>query len=521
MIDKGRKMLVNNFLEESAQRFPEKPAAWYRDQWITFGELEAMANKIGNLLKDEGIRRGDRVALLYENSFHYIAAYYGILKAGAVTVALNTDTTADALAYTLNHSGARAIITNQKYSRHLLPALPRIPDLEHVVIQQDDLSKYHEIGHIHPVRLEDVLQQGKGTPPNVRCIDIDLASIVYTSGSTGDPKGVTLNHLNIVANTRSIVEYLQLTSEDRIMVVLPFYYIYGKSLLNTHFFTGGSVVLDNRFSYPQVILETMENTNVTGFSGVPSTFMILLNKSAIRSYTFDSLRYITQAGGAMAPAVQKEVAEVFHPAKVFIMYGATEASARLSYLDPRMLQQKWGSIGRGIPNVDLFVADESGNRLPPNQPGEIVARGANLMVGYWRDPEGTAQVMKHGLYYTGDLGIEDEDGYFFVVGRSKDIIKPGGLRVSAKEIEEALLELKDIHEAAVIGVEDPVLGEAVKACIVPRENASLDQGQVEKFLKRKLPPYKQPKYYRFLESLPKNESGKVLKQVLKAQEKQN
>lgn len=514
-------MLVNNFLEESCRRFPEKPAAWYKDQWITFGQLERMANQIGNFLKEEGIHRGDRVAILYENSFDYIAAYYGILKAGAVTVALNTDTTADALAYTLNHSGARAIITNQKYSRHLLPALPRIPHLKWVVSQQEDLSKYREIGHIVPVQLGDIFAAGKDTPPGVRCIDIDLASIVYTSGSTGNPKGVTLNHLNIVTNTRSIVEYLRLTSEDRVMVVLPFYYIYGKSLLNTHFFCGGSVVLDNRFSYPQVILETMKNTNVTGFSGVPSTFMILLNKSAIRDYTFDSLRYITQAGGAMAPAVQKEVAEVFHPAKVFIMYGATEASARLSYLEPDMLPSKWGSIGKGIPNVDLFVADEAGNRLPPHQPGEIVARGANMMVGYWRDPEGTDQVMKHGLYYTGDLGIEDEEGYYFVVGRTKDIIKPGGLRVSAKEIEEALLELKEIHEVAVIGVEDPVLGEAIKACIVPRENTELDREQVEKFLKRKLPPYKQPKYYRFLESLPKNESGKVLKQTLKAQEKQN
>ncbi len=514
-------MLVNNFLEKCAENHPDKPAAWYRDQWMTFGAIETMANKIANFLKDEGIRRGDRVAILYENSFHYIAAYYGILKAGAVTVALNTDTTADALAYTLNHSGARAIVTNQKYSRHLLPALPRIPELTRVVIQQDDLSAYNEIGRIHSVRLQDVLENGKTGPAGVRCIDIDLASIVYTSGSTGNPKGVTLTHLNVITNTRSIVEYLELTGRDRIMVVLPFYYIYGKSLLNTHYFAGGSVVLDNRFSYPQVVLETMKKTGVTGFSGVPSTFMILLNKSAIRNYSFDTLRYVTQAGGAMAPAVQKEVVDVFHPAKVFIMYGATEASARLSYLKPDMLHKKWGSIGRAIPNVDLFVADEQGNRLPPNQPGEIVARGANMMAGYWRDPEGTQQVLKNGLYYTGDLGIEDDDGYYFVVGRSKDIIKPGGLRVSAKEIEEALLEMKEIHEVAVIGVEDDVLGEAIKACIVPREKARLEQEAVVKFLKHKLPPYKQPKYYRFLDSLPKNESGKVLKQVLKAQEKQN
>jgi acyl-CoA synthetase (AMP-forming)/AMP-acid ligase II len=189
-----------------------------------------------------------------------------------------------------------------------------------------------------------------------------------------------------MTNTRSIVEYLDLRSNDRIMVVLPFYYIYGKSLLNTHFFVGGSVVIDNRFLYPNVVLQTMIEQNVTGFSGVPSTFTILLHRSNIRSQKFDHLRYVTQAGGAMAPAIQKEVAEVVHPAKLFIMYGATEASARLSYLDPKDLQRKWGSIGKAIPNVELFVADYKGNPLKPGEQGEIVARGANIMQGYWNHP---------------------------------------------------------------------------------------------------------------------------------------
>jgi acyl-CoA synthetase (AMP-forming)/AMP-acid ligase II len=511
-------MQINEFLEKSTQKFPEKEAVWYKDQWMTFSRLDVLSNKIGNYLKDAGIRRGDRVAILYENSFDYVIAYYGILKAGAVTVALNTETTTDALIYTLNHSGARTIITNKRYSRYLVPALRKIPELKEVIIDQEDLSDYEVIGHCRQTAIKEIYENGKENHPCVRCIDIDLASIVYTSGSTGKPKGVTLSHLNVVTNTRSIVEYLLLTPEDRIMVVLPFYYIYGKSLLNTHFFVGGSVVIDNRFTYPQVVLNTMKKTDITGFSGVPSTFMILLNKSAIRKFKFETLRYITQAGGAMAPSVQKEVAKVFAPAKLFIMYGATEASARLSYLEPDMLEKKWGSIGKGIPNVDLFVADEKGNRLSPNQVGEIVARGANMMVGYWKDPDGTNQVMKNGLYYTGDLGIEDDDGYYFVKGRTKDIIKPGGFRVSAKEIEEAILELNEVHETAVIGVDDPVLGEAVKAVVVLRDNVEPDESLVKKFLARKLPTHKQPKYVVFRNSLPKNESGKVLKTVLKEEE---
>ena len=511
-------MQLHQLLENSAQRYPDKQAVWYQEQWMTYAQIDRRANQIGNYLKQVGIKRSDRVILLYENSFAYIASYYGILKAGAVTVPLDTDTTTDSLIYYLNHSGARAAIAHKKYNRNLAPAIKKAPELKHVIADQDDLSAYQEIGHCDQIRLQDVYKQMPADHPGVRGIDLDLASIVFTSGSTGKPKGVALSHLNFISNITSIVEYLKLTGDDRVMVVLPFYYIYGKSLLNTHFMVGGSVVLDNRFAFPQVILETMKKTNVTGFSGVPSTFMILLNKSTVRKFKFAALRYVTQAGGAMAPSVQKEVAQVFAPAQLFVMYGATEAAARLSYVDPEMLPQKWGSIGKAISNTDLFVTDESGRPLGPHQVGEIAARGANIMSGYWNDPDGTGKVLKNGLYYTGDLGKMDEDGYLYVVGRSRDIIKVGGFRVSAKEVEEALLEIDHIHEVAVIGVADATLGEALKAVIVPRDQNSLSEETIRQHLKDKLPTYKFPKFFEFQDSLPKNESGKILKEVLKKQQ---
>jgi len=256
---------------------------------------------------------------------------------------------------------------------------------------------------------------------------------------------------------------------------------------------------------------------VTGFSGVPSTFTILLHRSNIRSHKFDHLRYVTQAGGAMAPAIQKEVAKVFHPAKLFIMYGATEASARLSYLDPNDLPRKWGSIGKAIPNVELFIADDKGHPLRQGEQGEIVARGANIMQGYWNHPEETRKVLRNGLYYTGDVGVMDDDGFLFVIGRNKDMIKIGGNRVSAKEIEEVLYEHPDVADAAVIGIYDEILGEAIKAFIVPK-NGNLIQDRndlIMHFLKSKLAPYKLPKYLEFRDTLPKNKSGKVLKMNLK------
>ena len=506
-------MQVNQFLEQSAQTYPDKPAVWYKDNWYTYATIEERANQVANYLKKSGIRRGDRVALLYENSTNYIISYFAILKAGGVVVAINTQSTVDSIVYYLNHSDAGAVISNQRFTRQLIPALQKTPSVNELIIDTQDLSLNKQADRCNTIRLDQIYDNMERSHPGVRSIDIDIEAIVYTSGSTGKPKGVTHTHLNVVSNMRAIVEYLHLTDDDRMMVVLPFTYIYGKSLLLTHFLTGGSVVIDNRFAYPNTILETMQKNQVTGFAGVPSTFMILLNKSMLSQYKFESIRYVTQAGGAMAPTIQKEVYRVFQPADVYIMYGATEAAPRMSYLDPAMLPQKWGSIGKPLPNVDLFIADSDGKELPQGEVGEIVARGSNIMIGYWEDPEGTAEVLRNRLYYTGDLGRMDEEGFFYVVGRTKEIIKAGGFRVSAKEVEETILESCDVYEAAVVGVDDPILGEAVKAFIVPKKQ-SLTENEIMKLLGVKLPPYKLPKYIEFCTSLPKNESGKVLKTAL-------
>jgi long-chain acyl-CoA synthetase len=505
---------VHQFLEDSAQRNPDSKAAWHDGRWMNYGEIESLSNRAANALLENGIRRGDRVALLLENSFDYIIHYYAILKSGAATVALNTAFTTDMLAYALNDSGAKCVISNRRFSKVLRPALDRSPGVRLIVHYQDDLSAFEGGGRRRALRIGDIYESGNPEKPDAAGIDADTASIVYTSGSTGKPKGVTLTHLNIVSNTRSIVEYLKLTPDDRVMTVLPFYYIYGKSLLNTHFYAGGSVVIDNRFAYPAVILETMKETGVTGFAGVPSTFMILLGKTNVRECRFDRLRYVTQAGGAMAVAVQKEVARVFAPAELYVMYGATEASARLSYLDPSQLPRKWGSIGKAIPNVRLAILDERGEELPPGKAGEIAAKGSNIMSGYWNDQEETDKVLKNGWYRSGDIGNTDEEGFFYVVGRKKDMIKVGGERVSAREVEERILEIRQVHEAAVIGVPDDLLGEAVKAFIVPAEGSRWTEQEFGAEIRKRLPSYMHPKTVVLLRELPKNESGKILKNQL-------
>ncbi len=510
-------MQVHDFLLNASKNNPEGKAVWDKGEWLTYREIDKSSNSVASFIQNCGINRGDRVAVLLENSADYVSIYFGILKAGAVVVGLNTETNSESLAYLLNNSDSRMIFSSKKGAKHLLKTLPDCPAVETVITIHSGEELNANIGTRKLANIDEVYKTPEIDKP-VRSIDIDLAEIVYTSGSTGNPKGVMLTHLNLVQNMNSINSYLDLTEKDRIMTILPFYYIYGKSLLLTHFLAGGSVVIDNSFTYPNKILETMKKTSVTGFAGVPSTFMILLNRSNLKNTKLDSLRYVTQAGGAMAPAVQKEVVKAFEPARVFIMYGATEAAPRLSWLDPELLFSKWGSIGIPVDNVDLLIVDSEGNELPRGEVGEIAARGSNIMKGYWKDPEETAKVLKNGMYFTGDLGKQDQEGFFHVVGRSKDIIKVKGFRVGAKEIEETILEIDDVHETAVVGVDDPVLGEAVLALIIPKQKGWNDSEKVMGYLKEKLPAIKVPKYIEFREEFPKNESGKIMKTKIKSDE---
>lgn len=503
---------VHHFLEKSAERFPEKIAVIHDKNKITYALLNQSANQLANFLTKALMKKGDRVGILMKNSIDYIIAYFATLKVGGIPVALNTENSPDALAYIFNDCQIKLILCQSRNLKKLNAILPQTPLVNWVVFD-------HEIkpplpNEINKSTLPEILRHEPDDSPAVNVIDCDLASIVYTSGSTGKPKGVILSHLNLVTNTKSINEYLKLNSEDKILVVLPFHYCYGQSLLLTHFMVGGTVVLDNRFLYPNVVLETMQRERVTGFSGVPSTFYILLNRSSFASRSFPALRYITQAGGAMSPQITRKLIELLPDKKIFIMYGATEASARLSYLAPSDLPQKSGSIGKAIPNVELSIIKENGEKAGVNETGEIVARGSNIMQGYWNDPTETEKVLRNRCYYTGDLAKVDAEGFFYIVGRKKEIIKVGGNRVSAKEIEDVIIQYPDVVEVAVIGIEDSISGEAIKAYIVSKDNGLVTKQKIRLFCSKKIPLFKIPTNYEFVDALPKNSAGKILKGAL-------
>ncbi len=342
------------------------------------------------------------------------------------------------------------------------------------------------------------------------------ALILYTSGSTGRPHGVIQTFSNVDANTRSIVDYLGLTAEDRALLMLPLSYCYGRSVLQTHLLVGGSVVMDDRMAFPRRVMETMAVEGCTGLAGVPLTFELLRRSVDLASIPMSRLRYVTQAGGAMAPDTIAWARAAFAPAPLYVMYGQTEATARLSYLPPERGSDKAGSIGIPIPGVELRVVDASGVELPAGEVGEIVARGRNVTPGYLDDPEETSAILRDGWLWTGDLGERDADGFFYHRGRVRDILKVGGHRVSPAQIEQVIAGHPDVQEVAVVGMPDDLVGEVPVAVVVLRSGAGADAAELVALCRAGLPPHLVPAAIRFAQSLPRNEAGKLQRAVLAA-----
>jgi len=344
--------------------------------------------------------------------------------------------------------------------------------------------------------------------------DDSPALILYTSGTTGRPKGVTLSHRSLASNVASIVRYLGLGPADCVVSVLPFYYAYGNSVLNTHLAVGARVVLEPNLVFPHAVVETMARERASGFSGVPSTFALLLARVDLGRYDLEALRYVTQAGGPMPVATTRKLRAALPRARLFVMYGQTEATARLTSLPPDWLDRKIGSVGLAIPDVEIEVGSEAGARLSADRIGEIWARGPNVMLGYWRDDAQTSEVLRDGWLRTGDVGRIDADGFLYLEGRRTDMIKVGAHRIYPKDVEEAIAELPGIAEVAVIGVDDEMLGQVVKAFVVRLSGSALDSVAVQAHCRDRLASFKIPRQVEFVDALPKTDSGKVKRVAL-------
>jgi acyl-CoA synthetase (AMP-forming)/AMP-acid ligase II len=496
-------------LHTHARAASAAPALRWRALRWSYGDLEHAAALVRGALAARNLPAGARVALLLRNSPHYVAAYLGVLGAGLVAVPLNTQEHAAVLARQIEHCGAALLLGDPDHPewRALGSGLPArgVPSV--AIAARDGADALDglraELGAAAP--------GGLVTP-----VAASVASIIYTSGTTGRPKGVTLTHGNFAANTAAIVSYLSLEASDRSLCVLPFHYSYGNSVLHTHLAVGAELIIEENLAFPHLTLQRMQDDAVTGFAGVPSTFSLLLGRCKVEDYDLSRLRYLTQAGGAMPRPLIQQIRERLPDVRLFVMYGQTEATARLTYLPPEELATRVGSVGRAVEGIEIDVRVD-GRSVPAGTTGEICARGTSIMAGYWDDPALTAEVLRDGWLHTGDLGHRDADGFLYIEGRAVEMIKVGAFRVSPQEIEEAIAEMPGVLEVGVTSMDDEILGQAARAVVVRRAGAEIDARAVRAHCRARLAAYKVPKLVEFASALPRTSSGKL--QRLKLSEK--
>jgi long-chain acyl-CoA synthetase len=506
-------MLVQDFLQNSAVRLPDKVALICDGQRLTYAELEAMANRLANAMREHGVKRGDRVAIYLNNSIEAVVSIFATLKAGGVFVVVNHTTKADKLTYILNNCQAAALVSEARQAALTDRVLTETPSIQLRVFGGNRAAEA-AAGRRQCLAF-DAIQAAYPAhrPPQVN-IDLDLACLIYTSGSTGDPKGVMSDHSNVDFATGSIITYLENVADDIVINVLPFSFDYGLYQLLMVFKFGGTLVLEPGFAYPAAILKQIEQERVTGFPFVPTISAILLQMD-LTPYNLSSLRYVTNTGAALPPSHINDLRQKFPWVAIYSMYGLTETKRTL-YLPPDQLDRRPGSVGIAIPGTEVWLEDEAGRRLGPGEIGELVVRGRHVMRGYWQNPEATAKRYRPGplpgerVCYTDDLFRMDEGGYFYFVGRQDDIIKSRGEKVAPKEVENVLYALPGVVEAAVIGVTDPILGQAVKALVV-LDGAALSKAEVLAHCHAHLEDFMLPKYVEFRAELPKTTSGKIKK----------
>ena len=511
-------MLVQQYLEKSAEKFPDKLALVCDNQRLCYAEIDKKANKLANALIRKGIQRSDRVVIYLPNSVESVVSIFAILKTMGIFVVVNPTTKKDKLIYILNNCKAAALITSARNIHIAAEVQEKAVSLKSIILcgANENQDHFQKIDTVYS--FNELLNSASSESPDCRNIDQDLACLIYTSGSTGDPKGVMSGHNNVNFASNSIITYLENTPDDIVINVLPLSFDYGLYQLLMTFRFSGTLILEKSFTYPAQVLTKIGSEKVTGFPGVPTMFSILVQMDTGK-FNLKTLRYITNTAAALPPKHIVELKNKFPWVTIYSMYGLTETKRTL-YLPPDQLNNKPGSVGIAIPGTEVWLEDDKGIRLGPNEVGELVIRGSHVMRGYWGDPISTEKVYKPGptvgerILYSGDLFRMDEDGYLYFVSRKDDIIKSRGEKVSPKEVETIIYSLEGILEAAVVGVPDKILGQAIKAFIVSND-PNIDEKTVKHHCSKYLEDFMIPHYVEFRKELPKTSSGKIRGKDLK------
>jgi long-chain acyl-CoA synthetase len=488
-------------LRAVAARDPGKIAVATPDRRLSYSELDRQADRVAAGLAARGVSRGDRVLLALPNGTDMCAAVYGVARAGAAFSPVNPTIKRDKLAEILQRAGATGVLADQERGETVAAA-----------VELAQSSCFVEgVGDVEA-------DEPRPAPP----IDMDLAAILFTSGSTGEPKGVALVHRNITFVTASIVEYLELGPEDRVLCVLPLSFGYGLSQLLTCVQAGATLVLEPGLSFPGRLVQLLEEEQITGLPGVPTVWAMLTGLKGLDERELPHLRFLTNAGAALLGPALAAVRRTFPRARLYSMYGQTECSSRVCYLPPEQLDERPDAVGVPIPGTEAWIETENGGVAPPGVVGELMVRGSHVMQGYWGDPDTTAASLRPGRWpwervlATGDLFRADEEGYLYFVSRRDDIIKSRGEKVAPREVEEVLLALEGVREAAVVGVPDRLLGQAVHAHVSLNPLTTLEPEQIRRYAAERLEDHKVPRLVTLHDELPKTPNGKLDKLTLTA-----
>jgi len=509
--------LIHHMLRHSVHRYPDKEALVHRDERLTYTQVWERTSGLAHGLRRAGIARGDRVGIFLEASVPQALSVFAISRAGGVFVPINGLLFPQQVAHIAQDCGMTGLITSASKLHQLLPVLDAVPSLKFLVVVADGEAPKTTLDAFD---LAELCRLPAPADWKETSIEKDLAALIYTSGSTGRPKGVMLSHAQIMAGSSIVSTYLGISESDRILAVLPFSFDAGLNQLMTAFQQGGTLVLMT-FVFAREIVQMLLKERITGLAGVPTLWSLLAQpSSSLDKHELPHLRYITNTGGAMPQSVLATLRSVLPSTQIVLMYGLTEAF-RSTYLPPEELDRRPTSMGKAIPDTEILVIDEQGRLCKPGDIGELVHRGPTVSMGYWGQPELTARVLRPNplfppeqgdserVCYSGDLVKMDEEGFLYFVGRKDALIKSSGFRISPTEVEEVLFESGKLREAAVIGVPDEVLGQTIKAFVVPRDGVSIDPEALIAFSAEKMPRHMIPKAVEILDTLPKTTSGKV------------
>jgi amino acid adenylation domain-containing protein len=515
---RGPVPLLHDYLIQSAIKLGRKIALVCGKQRITYSELETRSNALARHLAAAGVARGDRVVIFADNTIETVVSFWAVLKANGVVCIVNPLTKSDKLSYLLGDCLPAALITDSHLHAVFKDPARGCPSLRRVIVSGaiDDAGL---AALPHAVRWDAAAAGDGGAAPARSCIDIDLAAIVYTSGSTGDPKGVMLTHRNMMTACASISSYLELREDEVILNVLPLAFDYGLYQMIMAFAAGAQLVLERSFAFPAQIIGLITAERVTGFPGVPTIFAALSELKSLKDNDLSSIRYVTNTAAALPVKHILMLRDLFKTARIYSMYGLTECK-RCTYLPPEDLERKPLSVGIAIPNTEMWIVDAEDRRVGPEVVGQLVIRGATVMKGYWGKPEATAKKLKPGplpgeqVLYTGDYCRMDAEGYLYFVGRGDEIIKSRGEKVAPKEVENVLVNIPGVREAAVIGVPDELLGQAVKAFVVIEQGRTINEKELQRECQKRLENFMVPKHIVIVPSLPRTDTGKLSKSTL-------